>query len=114
MNLELAKSESEYHNSLTKFLIKLSCQDKWVASGIIRYYIENMKQNTSFAHCILTLNDKKKSGLEVCSVLSEINLINDIEMLKQMASKMEHKNNIQSTSLTQPTLQTLVNYEVVS
>ena len=96
-NFEFAKSESDYQNGLADFLIELSCKEKWIASGIIRYRAINMPLETSFAICLLSLKDKiHKSGLAVCPGLSEIST-EDIESLKRMASKKEPKNNIQST-----------------
>lgn len=95
--LEFAKSESDYQNGLAVFLIELSCQNKWVASGIIRNRVKYNPLETSLALCLLSLKDKTdRSGRAVCPGLSEISN-NEIGRLKRMASKPKPENNIQST-----------------
>jgi hypothetical protein len=110
--LALAKTESDYQNDLTEFLIKLSCQDKWIASGIIRERVIGTLLETSFSQCLLSLKDKNnKSGHAVCPGLSETSTIQTssiqtstalpIEVLKLVALKKVPKN-IQATFNCEP------------
>jgi len=97
--LEFARLMSDYQNRLAVFLIKLSCQDKWIASGIIRYRIKRehrygsdssyFELQSSFAQCLLSLKQKKNTlGEAICPGMSEIRKW-DISMLKKMASKTD-------------------------
>ena len=93
-NLEVAKSESDYRNRLTAFLIKISCKNQWIASGIIHTSIIPLK--TSFAQCLLSLIEKHKSGKRFCPGVSEMSET-DIEMLKEWKPRTEPNNKIQPT-----------------
>ncbi len=99
--LEFAKSEVDYQNSLVNYLIELSCQDKWIASGIINFRILNSPLQLSFAQCLLSLKDKKHqySGITFCPGLSEISN-KDILKLKQLASQKNFNESIPATFMT--------------
>lgn len=77
--------KTRYQNSLKDFLIKISCKNKSVASGVIRYRgEEDMIIQSNFAHCLLLLKDKiDKTGQLVCPGVSKISEM-DTEKLKKM------------------------------
>ncbi len=97
-NLEFAKSKVVFENKLVDYLIELSCQDKWVASGIINSRILNTPLQFSFAQCLLSIKDKKNhyTEISVCPGLSEISN-KDTLRLKQMASQQNFKESIPAT-----------------
>ena len=95
--LEFSESEVDYQNYLTAFLIKLSCENKWVASGIIRYRTGTMSLKTSFAQCLLSLKDKKdESGPIICPGVFKSSK-EDIERLKRMTAVKQPENKIKTT-----------------
>ncbi len=76
-----AVNESNYQNNLSAYLIELSCQDQWVATGIIKnrtvYRPFGSRLYNSFvinlSQCLLSLIDQKnQSDQLVCPALSEI------------------------------------------
>ena len=99
--LEFANSRVDYENRLDNFRIDISCQDKWIAHGVIDIlfgdvYEENVPARR-FAHSFLSLKDKtNKLGQPVCPSVSEISK-SDIKKLKRMSSTNETQNNIQAT-----------------
>lgn len=97
-NLEFAKSKVVYENKLVDYLFELSCQDKWVASGIINYRILNSPLQLSFAKCFLSLKGKKNhyTDISVCPGLSEISN-KDTLRLKRLASQKNFNESIPAT-----------------
>jgi len=92
--LKTAKSESDYQNSLTAFLIKLSCKNTWVASEIINNHIISNPLIFSFAQCLLALKNKTNNfNLPVCMGVRELSKW-ELLRINKMASQKSSKNNI--------------------
>jgi len=74
--LEAAKDESDYLNSLSPYLMDLSCQNKWVFSNII---LDRMLNNpflfkSNVVQCLNSLKDKRNDSQElICPSMSGIN-----------------------------------------
>jgi len=66
--------ESAYQNDLATYWVKLACENKWSASGIIRNQFNGIRPGNLAAQCMLSLkNQKNLNGEWVCPAMSEIN-----------------------------------------
>lgn len=95
--LNAVENETEYQNKLSSYLIELSCQDQWIATGIINHRIEYGSFGSSLSQRLLSLkNQKNQSEEHVCPALSEIDA-NTIRKLERIAKKKKSNDPIQPT-----------------
>jgi len=82
--LEAAADKAEYQNKLSSYLIELSCQDQWIATGIINNRATNDSFGSNLLQCLLELKDQKnQSDQLVCPALSK----NDENMVKELKGR---------------------------
>ena len=92
-----AENETEYQNKLSIYLIGLSCQDQWVATGIIENRIWNDAFDSNLSQCLLALKDQKnQSDQLVCPALSEIDE-DTVTSLKRIAAIKYSDKTLQSS-----------------
>ena len=72
--LKAASDITDYKKKLAEYLIELSCNDRWVAQGIIWHRIGSSALASIFAQCLLSLKDQKNQADQlVCPAMSEVN-----------------------------------------
>ena len=96
--LKVATSESDYQRRLTALFIKLSCENTFVATRVIKGLEDNTRLlKTHFAQCLLSLNDKTNpTGQFVCPGVSKSSK-EVLDELKRIASVKDPENKIKST-----------------
>ena len=90
--LKGANNKSEHQSKLSAYLIELSCQDQWVATGIINNRIRDNSFGRNLSQCLMSLKDQKnQSNQLVCPALSEIDE-DTITRLKEIAPRNDPNN----------------------
>jgi len=95
--LRLAQDQSDYENTLAKYLIEQSCIDHWTLAGITRYRIESMVLASNFARCLLSFSDQKnRNGEFICPAMSKIDK-DTAKILQKEATQGNSHSSIKST-----------------
>ncbi len=103
-NLNAAENESKYQHMLTTYLIELSCQDQWRATGIIKYRINEDSFGSNLSQCLLLLKDQKnQSDQLVCPALSRIDEAT-VTRLKEIVANNDPDNPTQHAFICQTEL----------
>ncbi|MER0169110.1 MAG: pentapeptide repeat-containing protein [Nitrosomonas sp.] len=93
--LKAGSDLTDYQNKLAGYLVELSCEDRWVARGIISHRNFSSTVTRDIARCLLSLKDhKNQAGQFVCPAMLEIDngILGYLKLLKHFQEAAAKKN----------------------